>query len=261
VSLLVEAVVPRAGSATTRTVFEGFKTTTRTVAMVKEARYLFQLRGYAYPKISQGGYNAGGVSASSGTHDEDAMDDAIKTFGTTKAKVWEWCNWEVGFAGWIRAYLAGVWPMHFHKLPKGGQLSPAADAQIVQWHQGDNALRTDLAYPRIESSGFINRTWGGYRKIRPSGNVDLSGTVGAFKTGKPPSNTQNEGDNDIQQIQRALNHFLDSKLVVDGIPGSVTKGVYATYQSRLYGVAKGTADANGIPGPDSLSRLGFNVYS
>jgi hypothetical protein len=247
--------------AQTHVQFDGFTTTVRTVKMVKEARFLFKLRGGgAHPGISQGGWS-NLVKASSGTHSQDAMDDKIRLMGLTRRKLWEWCNWEVGFAGWIRDYIAGLWPTHFHKLPKGGVLSDSADRQIVQWHQGDNALTNDRNYPRILSSGFVNRTWESYSDHRPSGKVDLSGLVAAFKVGKPTALSQNAGDNDVQQVQRALNHFLDSKLLIDGIPGSSTKGVYATYQARLYGVPKWSPDANSIPGPDSLHRLGLTVIS
>ena len=247
-----------------RTVFEGFRTTTRSVAMLKEARKLFKLRGGGTPpKITQGGYNAGGVSESAGTHDRDAMDFATRLFSLTRSKLWEWCLWEVGFAAWRRQYIAGLWPAHTHAVPKEGDLSAGAANQVTQFHQGDNALQGDLDYPRILSSGFARRTWAGYKDVRDklSGIIDLSGVIGAFKAGTQPPLSQNEGDNDIHQIQRALNHYLDSKLTVDGVPGSATKGVYATYQSRLYGIPKWSADANGIPGRDSLEKLGFNMVA
>jgi hypothetical protein len=170
--------------------------------------------------------------------------------------------WEVGFASWRRSAIPGTWPAHDHALPKGGWLSAAAKDQIVQWNQGDNALRSDLDYPRILSSGFRTRTWESYLKNRPvGGTVDLSGLQTAFKTGGKSPAADNSGDNDVQQVQRALNHYLDSKLAVDGIAGPTTKGVYATYQARKYGVAKWSADANGIPGKASLQGLAFTVIA
>lgn len=236
--------------ATDRTTFEGVKTNDRTVLMVEEARYLFKLRGGGtHPRISQGGYSSS-VSASAGTHGKDAMDDATKTFGRERALLWEWCNWEVGFAGWRRVYIAGLWPAHFHKLPKSGDLSAAAKDQITQWRQGDNALKSDRDYPRILSSGFVARTWESYLKVRPSGTLELSRVQEAFRSGDHMY---------VALVQRALNHFLDSKLLVDGVPGPATKGVYKTYQSRLYGFAMNHPTVDGIPGEDSLSKLGFKT--
>jgi hypothetical protein len=230
--------------------------------MVKEARYLFRLRGGGnYPAITQGGYNKGGVAASAGTHDRDAHDYGIKAFSSSRKLLWENCTWEVGFASWLRPYIAGLWPAHCHALPKGGDLSAGAKAQITQWFQGDDALKSDKNYPRIDSSGFKARTWESYLKTRPSGNVDLSGLVTAFKNGGTSPATDNEGDNDVQQVQKALNHFLNSKLSVDGVAGPATKAVYMTYQARKYGVAKGTSTANGIPGKSSLEGLGFTVVA
>lgn len=239
--------------ATDRTVFEGKRTTERTVLMIKEARYLYKLRGGGkHPSISQGGWSTS-VTASGNTHAQDALDDATRTLSHDNRLRWELCKWEVGFASWRRGKIRFVWPAHDHDLPKGGQLSDAADRQIVQWFQGDNALKSDKPYPRILSSGFVARTWEKYVDLRPSGNVDLSGLVSAFQTGDQMA------DNDVEQVQAALNHFLDSKLAVDGIAGPATKGVYETYQSRLYGIPKDHPGADGIPGRDSLTKLGFTV--
>lgn len=239
--------------ATERVQFDGRTTTKRSVAMIKEAAYLFRLRGGGTrPKMTQGGYSTA-VTASSGTHAKDAQDWGTRWFSLTRAKLWEWCIWEVGFAAWRRTYLAGVWPAHTHALPKEGELSEAAERQIVQWYQGDDALKSDRPYPRILSSGFVARTWEKYLALRPSGTVDLSGVRAAFTAGEP------DDANDVEQIQRALNHFLDSKLLVDGIPGPATKGVYATYQSRLYDVPLTDPDADGLPGAASLRKLGFEV--
>jgi len=237
--------------ATNRVTFENKRTNQRTVEMIKEARYLFKLRGGGkHPSISQGGYSTS-VSASGNTHAQDALDLATRLFSRERRLLWEWCMWEVGFASWRRSLITGVWPAHDHALPKGGQLSDAADRQIVQWHQGDNALKSDKPYPRILSSGFVARTWEKYVDLRPSGTVDLSGLVTAFTAGgRSP---------DVKPVQQALNHFLDSKLAVDGLAGPATKGVYETYQSRLYGIPKSDPAADGIPGPNSLSKLGFKI--
>jgi hypothetical protein len=259
--LIADSIRPEVGNAKTRTVFEGAKTTTRTREMVKEARYLYKLRGGgAAPGISQGGYNAGGVSASKGTHDKDAMDDKIRLLtSSAKKDLWQQVNWEVGFAGWRRAFIKYVWPEHFHKVPKGGDLAPLAQDQVDDFHEGKNGLKSHKPYPGIKESGLADRTWEQYLHLRPTGNVALAAVQDAFRAGSLLVDG-GQGTNDIQQIQHALNHFLGLDLAVDGKAGAQTKSAYADYQSRLYGIPKGSPDANGIPGADSLAHLGLTVW-
>jgi len=259
--LIADAKVPEKGNATTRTVYDGAKTTTRSAAMCKEAKLLYKLRGGGTPPaVSQGGYNAGGVSASAGTHDKDAQDDKIKILtSNTKKDLWERANWEVGFAGWHRYYIKNIWPEHFHKVPKGGDLAPLAETQVKAFQKGRNGLKSDKIYPGIISSGLANRLWEQYLHLRPTGNVSLSAVTDAFRAGSLLVDG-GQGTNDIQQIQHALNHFLALELAVDGTPGPTTKAAYATYQSRQYGIPLGGTDANGIPGANSLSRLGLTVW-
>jgi hypothetical protein len=236
----------------------GVKTTKRTRRMIVAARLLFQLRGGGTPpKIVQGGYSSK-VSASSGTHDEDAIDFATKYFSETRSKLWEWCLWIVGFASWRRIYIAGLWSAHTHSLPKLGQLSPSADGQIIQWNQGDDALRSDRDYPRILSSGLVARTFEKWINLSTGGTIYLDETRAAFKTSSPIL-TSSRAHNDVAQIQARLNLYTGSSLAVDGDPGPATIGVYETYQARLYGVSKASPDADGIPGLDSLTRLGLAV--
>ena len=233
----------------------GIRTTARTRSMLRMAAFLFKLRGGGTPpKIVQGGYNSGGVSASSGTHDQDALDFGTKLFSETRSKPWEWCLWMVGFASWRRIYIAGLWSAHTHSLPKGGQLSDGADRQIVQWNQGDDALRSDRDSPRILSSGLVARTWEKWKDISQGGTIDLSSVILAFKAEKTIP-----GSNDITQIQSRLNLYTGSELAVDGVPGDATRGVYETYQARLYNVSKDHPDADGIPGLDSLVVIGLKV--
>jgi hypothetical protein len=248
--------------------FEGRTLSARTVAMTKEQRFLFRMAGGGldydggparYPAITQGGWNTS-VSQSAGTHREDAKDESLAGFSREDDLLWEWCGWRVGFAGWIRLASQGDWGEHWHALPKGGQLSTAAEGQIRQWYQGDNALTSDRDYPRILSSGLVNRTWERYVAGRPwGGTVDLSGLAKGFETGEKLGTTNNAGDNDCQQVQRVLNWFTGSDLLVDGIPGPATRRVYETAQMRLYNVGRTHDYADGIPGKDSLTRLGFIV--
>jgi hypothetical protein len=226
----------------------GVKTTKRTLAMIKAARFLFKVRGGGTPpKIVQGGYNPGKVGASSGTHDEDAIDFATKLFSEARSKLWERCVWEVGFASWRRIYIAGLWSAHTHSLPKGGQLSPAADRQIVQWHQGDDALRSDRDYPGILTSGLVARTWESFLSASTGGHAALVEVQRAFSNGSAV------GTNDITQIQTRLNLFMASNLLIDGIPGPATAGVMKTFESRALG------SAMVVPDRATLELLGFEV--
>lgn len=82
--------------------------------------------GYALT-ITQGSYNAGGVSASAGTHDGGGVVDLMP---------WDWQNKvtalrAVGFAAWYRPAIPGLWPSHIHAVLIGhGKLAPAAARQV-----------------------------------------------------------------------------------------------------------------------------------
>lgn len=148
-----------------RTTFEGRRTTVRTVAMLKEARVIFKRRtGKNPPAISQGGYNAGGVAASAGTHDRDALDFATSGWSDAMQKEWELALWMVGFAAWWRRYIYNVWPAHNHAIPKGGDLSRGAAAQERSFRAKRNGLAGNGSYPRIGS--YAGRTWEDYLKIQ-----------------------------------------------------------------------------------------------
>ena len=247
--------------------FEGRTMTNRSVAMTKEQRFLFQLHGggldfsggpVRYPRITQGGWNTS-VSASAGTHAESAKDEGLEGFTLEEDLLWEHCGWRVGFAGWRRDD-PEFSLNHWHALAKGDPLSPAADRQITQWYQGDNALVSDRDYPRILSSGLVNRTWERYLAARPwDGVVDLSGLRAAFLNGERQDPDQDAGDNDAKQVQSRLNWFTGSDLLVDGWPGPATRHVYETFQMRLYNVGRTHEWADGIPGEHSLTQIGFVV--
>jgi hypothetical protein len=241
--------------ATERITFEDrFRTTRRTVWMTREARKLFLLRGGGkHPVPTQGGWS-GSVSASAGTHGEDAFDDRLFGFSWDRCVLWEECNWEVGFAAWIRKAILGLWGIHLHKLPKGGLLAPAADRQIVQWFQGDDALKGDRNYPRIAASGLMYRTWESYEDKWTEGTVNLPALQQAFRAGKPI-----RGSNDVVQVQSRLNHFTGSHLTLDGVPGPATRFVYETFQLRLFDVSRRHPWADGIPGLGSLPKLRFKL--
>lgn len=153
-------------SATQRTTFQGRRTTPRTVAMLQEAGRIYTARTKRTPPpISQGGYNGGGVAASAGTHDRDALDFRTAGLPLTLQRIWEESLWAVGFAAWHRPYVRNLWPEHCHAVPKGGDLSQGARYQVSAFKAQRNGLRSNLRYPRIGKYAF--RTWEGYLKSRP----------------------------------------------------------------------------------------------
>lgn len=91
-----------------------------------------------YPlSITQGSYNAGGVSASAGTHDGGGVVDLLEWNHRRKVRVLR----AVGFAAWHRPAIPGLWPGHIHAVLIGNRkLSPAARRQVDAYLAGRNGL-------------------------------------------------------------------------------------------------------------------------
>jgi hypothetical protein len=195
-----------------------FQISTRTQAMWREAVRLYtDAGGVTRPYITQGGYNAGGVvSASQGTHDGDAIDEMTKDMTAKERKLWEQCAWVVGFAAWLRVYIPGVWPMHCHMIPKGGDISRGAQNQVDQFAQSRNGLAGRGAYGRITKLGVAHVTWEDYLS---RWGVSLSGLQTALD--------KRTTTNDVRELQWALSRHLGTDLAVDGDPGPVTKAALA----------------------------------
>lgn len=101
--------------------------------------------------VTQGSYNAGGVSASAGTHDGGGVIDcppwqADETVIALRA---------VGFAAWHRPAIPGLWPEHIHAVLIGhGKLAPVALRQTSAYlarRDGlkSNAIDTDPGWTNI----------------------------------------------------------------------------------------------------------------
>lgn len=153
---------PPPGDPAQRVMFEGWRTTQRTVNMLIEARRLY---GSGYPKIVQGGFNAGGVAASAGTHDRDALDFSIRWISKGAARRWQDSLWQVGFAAWIRVRIVGLWETHIHAVPKGGDLSRGAQDQVVHFRNRHDGLMNEGPYPSID--GYTDTTWDSYLRHKP----------------------------------------------------------------------------------------------
>ena len=126
-----------------RTTFAGRTVNQRTHDMLVEAESIL---GYDIV-LTQGSYNAGGVSASGGTHDGGgAVDVSVKDLSTTQ-------RWEtvkamrtVGFAAWLRTPDQGPWPYHIHAIAIGDTDLPiAARNQVADYYVGRNGLASHAA--------------------------------------------------------------------------------------------------------------------
>ena len=111
-----------------------------------------QRAGFTFA-ITQGGFNAGGVAASAGTHDGDAID--LRTWNLDKATITrmvEALRW-AGFAAWYRTAGAqygvraqGFAVPHVHAVPNGwGLPSAGARRQVTAYRAGRDGLARNLA--------------------------------------------------------------------------------------------------------------------
>lgn len=90
--------------------------------------------------LAQGSYNAGGVTASAGTHDGGGAVDLAPY--DHERKVLELRR--AGFAAWYRPALPDVWGPHIHAVLIGNRkLSAGARAQVADYLAGRNGLAND----------------------------------------------------------------------------------------------------------------------
>lgn len=94
--------------------------------------------------ITQGCYNAGGVSASAGTHDAGGVVDLAPWDYENKVRVLR----DLGWAAWYRSPSEGPWQAHIHAVMiDQGNLSPSAAEQVAQYRNGLNGLANHAADP------------------------------------------------------------------------------------------------------------------
>jgi hypothetical protein len=97
--------------------------------------------------VTQGSYNAGGVSASAGTHDGGGTVD-ISVLNKTATERWQVIQAlrTVGFAAWLRTPSQGNWPYHVHAIAVGDtDVSNSARNQIADYFVGLNGLASHAA--------------------------------------------------------------------------------------------------------------------
>jgi hypothetical protein len=115
--------------------------------------------------ITQGGYNAGGVAASAGTHDRDALDIRARDLSAAERKEAVSILRKVGFAAWVRNPSQSDWPWHIHCIPIGGDLSSGAANQVDAYLNNRNGLASNGKDdgPRT----WVDWTWEKYKKTYP----------------------------------------------------------------------------------------------
>ena len=105
---------------------------------IAERRLGYQL------SVTQGCYNAGGVSASAGTHDRGGVVDLAPYDHAHKVRVLR----RLGFAAWYRPAISGLWGAHIHAVMIGHQdLSPSAARQVESYKDGRDGLASNREDP------------------------------------------------------------------------------------------------------------------
>lgn len=134
-------------TANTLTTFDGKVVTARTRDGLLYAQALWQKkRGHKKKiRLAQGSFNHS-VPASGTTHDGDAVCD-VRTRGVgLDNEETRWLLWAIKRAGgiaWIRDERDGMDP-HLHVLwPDDKQMSSSAKAQVVDYDNGRNGLRSN----------------------------------------------------------------------------------------------------------------------
>jgi hypothetical protein len=121
-----------------KTKYDGNTVNKRTYGMLKAAEKIY---GKSF-KVSQGSYNAGGVSASAGTHDGGgAIDISASELSNEERQNTVKALRQVGFAAWLRTPAQANWGYHIHAIAIGDtDLSPGAQSQVEDYFNGFNGL-------------------------------------------------------------------------------------------------------------------------
>lgn len=152
-----------------RVVFRGKRLNTRTRDMILAAE---KILGYTLTLI-QGSYNAGGVSASAGTHDGGGAVD-VWGKGTSHVPTEVAALRQVGFAAWGRTPSQGNWGYHIHCIAIGDQeLSSGARNQVADYKAGRNGLASNGK--DTFTRAYVNNTWEKYKAAHPNALPAYSG--------------------------------------------------------------------------------------
>jgi hypothetical protein len=149
----------------------------------------------------------------------------------------------------------GLWIAHY------GVPRPNINVPYRFWQYSDKPIDQNHGY---FASVAALRAWASFAGsgVQPAQRpqVSLKAVQRALETATNPGKA-GLGDNDGEQVQRALNHAMGAHLVVDGILGAQTRKVAAAFEVQAFGAKPGSKDADGILGKESLVRLGFDVQA
>lgn len=227
--------------AMTRVIVDGRVLNKRTADMLKCAE---NRAGFNMPVV-QGSYNAGGVSASAGTHDGGGALD-VNVDGWSNAKVAEavYQLRKVGFAAWDRPTRPGLWRRHIHAIAIGdGELSSGARQQVQEYYAG---------YDGLAGNGRDNGPRFDPIPVWPINfpNINLTNVQRQFSGDRPTRVVLG-----VKRIQRLLNKRLNRNLVIDGKAGPKTRAAYKDWE-----VKAGSEHPNSVPGLYSLRKLVAGYY-
>lgn len=129
-----------------RTTYQGKRVNQGTAQIMRAANKMVRTAHFGGETsditMVQGGYNAGGVSASAGTHDGGGAFDLTPHNWRQRGKVFR----ILGVAAWHRPYLAHVWGEHIHAIVCGdGTASRGALAQVSAYYRGRSGLANNGA--------------------------------------------------------------------------------------------------------------------
>lgn len=115
--------------------------------------------------IVQGSYNAGGVTASAGTHDGGGVVDLTAYDWERKVLALR----QVGFAAWYRPARPGLWNAHIHAVLVGNaRLSADARDQVTEYLAGDDGLAGSGKDPHTRA--YVNVRFQ-YPPLKPTPNI------------------------------------------------------------------------------------------
>lgn len=228
---------------------------------------------------TQGGYNAGGVAASAGTHDRGAaMDLSVHGLTSQQISAVVLCARSVGWAAWYRPAIKGLWPAHVHMIRLADQrdsqgrivadptASSGAKSQVVDYRNGLNGLadrRADTGPILYGAGGQKRPTWA--ESIHNPANrrkslAEYLTELGPVKDVSVEAINKARGTGNASRHVAVMQQWLN--LAVPAAPLLTVDGIWSATgptQSKLDAFRRGLGwtgnDVTGPVGPHSLSLL------
>lgn len=193
--------------------------------------------------VLQGSYNAGQVSASSGTHDGGGACDLAATDHVAKVRAAR----EVGFAAWYRPTLSGVWNEHCHLILLGNEkASPSAKNQMTAYRNHRDGLSSNLYDPTWHPDPIKDYVY----KVDPYIGVSLSNLQIDF-INAIEGHASNTARRRVEIVQKRLNAKIAANpLTVDGIVGPKTVEKWGYYEAL-----RGVVGRARVPDEPNLTAL------